>query len=549
MEDQPALVDNKARNTSYNYLVWVLAIIVIGLLSILLEYLSSGTINLQGSLLFMAVGMLGLGLVAGCWWAVQATEQSVLPVRLVSLILIAALIRLGAGVLWYQTLPVIGHGSPPELEGYVMADAYQRDQAAWDLSQSEKPLWNAFMNRRTVDQYGGLLFISALLYRYLGGNTHQSLQMLLVTSSFSALAVLFTWVLARRIWNQKIAWIAAGILVLIPEAVLLGSSQMREAFTITLTVMAFYGLLVYYQDHSWQGLVWILAAILLFLPFSPPFAILLLIILALTASLIFLPGARPISTRNRLVPQKYIWIAIITMVALVLLGVWFTLGQFTPEKINDPLGVLGWWIKKSADLQSHRTESASGIIQAIFDRTPEWSHTPLLVGYGIVQPLLPATLIDTSEAPIWQAIMIWRSLGWTFTLVLLFYATWRMWQVNTNTIIRVLVILIWVVILIASFRGGGDQWDNPRYRAPFIGLQVAIAAWAWIEYRKSNDRTLKYILWGVVLTVLWLIPWYMYRKVNLHWPIEDLFKTLGLAAATIILLIIFDRAGLKRPNR
>jgi hypothetical protein len=157
-------------------------------------------------------------------------------------------------------------------------------------------------------------------------------------------------------------------------------------------------------------------------------------------------------------------------------------------------------------------------------------------------------MIDTSEAPIWQGIMVWRALGWTFLLIFLFYATWRIWQTDTATISQVLIILIWVVILIASFRGGGDQWDNPRYRAPFIGLQVAIVAWAWVESRKSNDRTLKYLLVTAVLTVLWLIPWYMYRKVNLHWPIEDLFKTLGLAVATTILFIIFDRASLKVEN-
>lgn len=548
MEDKLTPLDPQKNKPQTHLRLWIVAIVTIGLISILLEWLSSDAISFQGTLPFLMTGLLGLGLIAACWWAFRATESSKLPDRLIILILIAALVRLGAGVIWYQALPVFGHGSPPELEGYIMADAHQRDQAAWELSQSEKPLWNAFRNQRTVDQYGGLLFISALIYRFTGSNTHQPLQMLLITSSFSALAILFTWGLARRIWNQKVAWIAAWILLLIPEAVLLGSSQMREAFTITLTVMAIYGLMAYYQDRSWQGVTWILAAILLFLLFSPPYAILILCILALTAGFVFLSGNRPIPLRDRAVPEKYVWILVPFVVILVLMGVWFTLGQFAPEEVNDPFGTLSWWIRKSADLQSHRTERASGIIQAIFDRTPDWSHTPLLIGYGIVQPLLPAAMIDTSEAPIWQGIMVWRALGWTFLLIFLFYATWRIWQTDTATISQVLIILIWVVILIASFRGGGDQWDNPRYRAPFIGLQVAIVAWAWVESRKSNDRTLKYLLVTAVLTVLWLIPWYMYRKVNLHWPIEDLFKTLGLAVATTILFIIFDRASLKVEN-
>ena len=47
------------------------------------------------------------------------------------------------------------------------------------------------------------------------------------------------------------AWIAAWGIAIYPEAVLLGSSQMRESFTITLVVMAFYGLVHYWQEHSW----------------------------------------------------------------------------------------------------------------------------------------------------------------------------------------------------------------------------------------------------------------------------------------------------------
>ena len=51
-----------------------------------------------------------------------------------------------------------------------MADAYERDQAAWDLGHSGKPLLKAFEgNYRKADQYGGLLFLSAVVYRFLGG--------------------------------------------------------------------------------------------------------------------------------------------------------------------------------------------------------------------------------------------------------------------------------------------------------------------------------------------------------------------------------------------
>ena len=52
------------------------------------------------------------------------------------------------GVFWFLALPVWGHGTPAEQAGYVMADAYARDQAAWKLARSDNPLWTAFRNQR-----------------------------------------------------------------------------------------------------------------------------------------------------------------------------------------------------------------------------------------------------------------------------------------------------------------------------------------------------------------------------------------------------------------
>ena len=81
----------------------------------------------------------------------------------------AALLRLALGVLWYTSLPSAGYASPAELRGYVMADAYDRDRGAFELARSEKPLWRAFQGSyHRADQYGGLLFFSAWLYRYAG---------------------------------------------------------------------------------------------------------------------------------------------------------------------------------------------------------------------------------------------------------------------------------------------------------------------------------------------------------------------------------------------
>jgi len=73
---------------------------------------------------------------------------------------------------------------------------------------------------------------------------------------------IFTWAFARRAWNEKIAWLSVWILLLYPEAVLLGSSQMREAFFIVLVSAAFYGLVRFREEHDLTGICWGLVPLL-----------------------------------------------------------------------------------------------------------------------------------------------------------------------------------------------------------------------------------------------------------------------------------------------
>lgn len=521
-------------------LLWGSGIVLLLLLAILLAWISNGYSGVGGWISFLVIEIIAGALVLACWRGTSHVEKQPYPVKFAYLLFLALIIRLAIGVLWFIMLPAHGHDSPPEQAGYVLADAYQRDQAAWDLAKSEDPLWSAFRSRRSIDQYGGMLFGSALVYRYLGGENHQPLMIVVLTAAISSLAVLFTYGFARRTWSGKAAWIAAWMLTLFPDAVLNGSSQMREAATITLVMMAFYGLVIYDQERTRAGLIWMVAAILLFLPFSPPFAALLLIMLAAAAFFGFRIGRQRLSVRLRSSDQRSTWLVVALVGILVLVGVWWSLGQFTPDSITNPLERVNWWLQKSADLQSYLTERASGKIQAIFERTPEWAHTPLLLGYGVAQPLLPAALIDTSEAAIWQVIAIWRALGWTILLVLLIYATWQAWRKQASAVTRVINILVWSIYLVASFRGGGDQWDNPRYRVPFLGLMVSLAAWGWVRQRQSGDRVFRYVVISVLAIVVWLVPWYLYRKFSFPWPVDDLFISLGLAVLTSVLLILID---------
>jgi hypothetical protein len=516
-----------------NWPVWLGVILAVILLALFLAGVSTGFHSLRGWGSFIAVLALGCGILWLGWWLLRREA----PPRWLGLLLVgAAVLRLAAGVVWFVALPVAGHGSSPEQSGYVMSDAQGRDQAAWQLASSKKPVWQAFSSYRKADQYGGLLFASALLYRTLGSDYHQPLLIIIVTAAFSALAILFTWAFTRRAWGDHAAWLAAWILALYPEAILLGSSQMREAFSITLIAAAMYGFIRFTQDHSLVSLGWVLGALLLNLPVSPPFTALMVAILILMT----LVMAKSIFG-EQLYRRFRIWLVAGGVVLLVVIGLWLSLRQFSPKAGANLLAVAGYWIRKSAEWQAYLSKHASGWIQKIFNTTPTWTHMPLLLGYGVVQPFLPAALITPTEAPIWRWIGIWRAMGWAVLLPFLIYAPLRAWRHNqSGDFARGLSLAVWLAILTASYRGGGDLWDNPRYRLAFASLQVALVAWAWTEQRRAADPWLRRALVSVALILAWFLPWYLQRYLQL--PVGDLFKTFGLGVASAVLYIVWDWA-------
>jgi hypothetical protein len=167
----------------------------------------------------------------------------------------------------------------------------------------------------------------------------------------------------------------------------------------------------------------------------------------------------------------------------------------------------------------------------------------LLALYGVSQPFLPAALSATSSSPLWTAIVIWRALGWTLLLAFLLYASFLALRRGQGLdFSRALVLIAWLGILVSSFRGGGDLWDNPRYRTTFAGLLIALAAWAWVEQRRLADAWLRRALVGAGFFMGWLMLWYLRRYAHLAWPIEDLFKTVGLGFASAALYFLWDWA-------
>jgi len=532
----------------------LICIFIILVFSLGLAWISTDFQSIQGWFAFFGIISIGSVVLLAGWWVVRSdpaihsdslqdprsnisdsdTDKSFhlyLPGWLAWLLIGATVFRLGAGVLWFVVLPDIGYDSEVELSGYIMADAFNRDISAWDLAQSEKPLSTAFGGYHNADQYGGMLYGSALVYRYLGGKEHQPLQIVVLTAAFSSLVVLFAWAFARRVWDGAVAGIAAWIVALFPDAVLLGSAQMREALMMSFAIMAFYGLVRAWQDRSLAGVVLMVAPILLVLPLSPLFGVMLTGMLGLFA--VFLDGGPWLKNWR-------MWALLIGLVVLGLVVITLFGEQILPERASDPVTLLQRWLKQAGRWQAYNSRHASGWMQKIFRSTPTWMHTWLVLVYGIARPFLPAALFDQAIA-IWKMIAVWRSLGWTLLLPFLLIAPLVAWRHNGwRRHAMGLCLLVWIGIFISSFRGGGDHWDNPRYRATWIGLQAVLAGWVWVTQRRSGSPWLRRVIIGMGLILIWWVPWYLRRITTIGWPITNVFLTLGLGLASVLLYLGLD---------
>lgn len=464
---------------------------------------------------FLVLGLSAALLLAA--WKVMAMESP--PNWLLYLLLGAFLLRLALGVVWYVALPEWGYETPVQQAGYIMEDAFKRDRAAWELSQAALPLIEAFRGFSASDQYGGLLFLSAGLYRIVGAENHQPLLVLSLAAAVSALSVLFAWAFAQRIWGAHMAQLAAWGLALYPEVLLLGSSQMREAFSGTLMMIALYALLRVKQKAVPVNFALLLVPLALSVLLSPPFALSVLGLLVL----IYLG-----LDNWKLLRERRTLLGLLLIVGVIIFVVLRAVGS------------QDLWIVQSAEWQAYVSANASGWVARQFERMPLWGQVPFLLIYGIFRPLLPAALI-ADGLPFWRIVAIWRALGWTVLLAFLIYATYlvlRKRQVFKTA--GALLFSNWVIVLIASYRGGGDLWDNPRYRSAFAGVQLVLSAWAWTEYRENKDPWLKRAFVGTLLMIAWFLPWYLRRYAAFEWPIVELHQVVGLGLVSAALYAIWD---------
>ena len=181
------------------------------------------------------------------------------------------------------------------------------------------------------------------------------------------------------------------------------------------------------------------------------------------------------------------------------------------------------------------------MIQYVFQIIPASLRLPFVGVYGILQPVLPAAVFDFT-VPLWRVLGLLRAVGWYVFLPLLmagWVAAWRAEDRQDRRIWLWLSSLVWVWVLIASVRGGGDQWDNPRYRVILLVWQALLAGYAWQYFRSHADRWLGRIIAMEIAALVIFSNWYATRYYHVGLPM-GISAAIILTATFVILIPLAD---------
>jgi len=518
-----------------NYLIRLLAFALV--LGIALSFFDKGGFSLSGVIAYFIVSAFAAILLRFGWRSISTLSP---PSWLQNALIVAIGIRLVVGVGLFASLPVFGYqDSKPHLTGYIYRDAYERDKDAWRFAISDAPLISAWTDSDLSDQYGGLHFISASIYRVISPDMHRPLLVILLTAAFGALAVLFTWSSSKRLFGDRVARAAAWIVALYPEAVLLSASQMREPFLIAALAIGLDGYSRVRSEETKVGIIHIVIAVLIALILSPPFSLVLIGLLAIAWV-----------WEGRVHGRQKIW-ATLSILALGLAGILLTIrgwANIPGSPGGNALELLSWWFSSGAEYQLHLLTDGSGWVQKVFGLVPEWSQMPLATIYGIVQPFLPAALMDSSSAPLIRIIVSLRALGWFITLPFLLLAPFLILTKSAKRdLSRYFVLVLWIAVIFASYRDAGRMWDNPRWRAIFLSIQAIVVAWTLFSAKDNRSLWLGRISLIVGFATLAFIHWEAGRYYQL--PRLNLWETLTLIGGFSILFVIgsliYDRFRIK----
>jgi hypothetical protein len=214
------------------------------------------------------------------------------------------------------------------------------------------------------------------------------------------------------------------------------------------------------------------------------------------------------------------WKAVLVFAAIFFVGLFFlsaSLNRSGEFDASSPLSVVNDWLRLAVNWNVYNIYRDSGWVQELFRTMPEWLRLPFVAVYGILQPVLPAALIYPT-VPLLKTIYILRSLGWYAMLPLLimsFGAGAGFGLGKKRNVILWLALLTWTWVLLAALRGGGDMWDNPRYRTILFLWQAILAGVVWVWWREMRPAWFVRVVACEVAFLVVFIQWYINRYLHL----------------------------------
>ncbi len=487
----------------------------------------------QGS---FVVGWLGtsLLLILSFWGLLAAWRLAGSGKALAWITLLAFVLRLGVGLFMTWGLSHLTNTTDYITQaGYFFRDAYARDHEAWAVAQSGQFFTSTFKTDFMADQYGGMLVLSALVYRGLSPDAHRTSLILILTAAAGGIGVPIFWAAVRRKWGTAVALPAACVLAFYPEGVLLGSTQMRESFVIALTAVMLWGA-VTWPVCKRSALVAFGVGLVGLILLSPPIA------LAVAGIILGWVFIQEMGRVKGAVWPMWGWM-VITGGAVVMVG------------------ALGEWLLKSSQWDLSQTLAGSERLQGLLARFPQMVKTLFIVVYGLTQPVLPAAavvIVGKDTPMIIKIANFMASLGWYLMVPFLIYILFVTWQTKDLIEKRGLIWLtgaayLWIIV--ASVRGGGDQWDNPRYRTILLILLAVLAGLGWNWARIHRDAWLGRWLAVEGVFLFFFTGWYMkrYTPIGFKLPFWDMIAAIvGLSVLILVGGWAWDRYyGRPRPAK
>jgi hypothetical protein len=259
--------------------------------------------------------------------------------------------------------------------------------------------------------------------------------------------------------------------------------------------------------------------VLALLIFHPPMSVVCLLVIF--GLLLLEPGIR----------SKWKYILLFAGFTLVGLAIMVTVWNRLPALSSmNPMDTILQWLRLNFNFQTHISERSSGMMQKLLRSLGGQWALPVVLGYGALQPVLPAVLVDPGEW-IWRVINTIRSAGWYMLAPTVLFSGFSAFRTKFGKpcwrfLWLFLVCLVWLGV--AAAVAGGDQWDNPRYRSLFIPWMAILAAWGW-----HNRTVWLYRLWVAVgLSVMVFLEWYISRYYSAlpHFDVRFTIVFAGISA-------------------